>query len=159
MKIAGATHALKDPVIPRERDERALIRGPVYALAREMGNMRASSDEESAPPKFPEAVRPSHDASLESCWASVEIRTWRVTSGTNPSVFDLFGLLITCGFRLQPLQCLVRLVHQPSVRLELQIRRISLARLIELTKPLQRLGQSECSQRVVGLVLKGVPES
>src|SRR5215468_5163673 len=130
-----------------------------------MGNMRASSrgpqhasgffawwggssDEESAPPKFPEAVRPSHDASLESCWASVEIRTWRVTSGTNPSVFDLFGLLITCRFRLQPLQCLVRLFHQPSVWVELQIAFVSFARLIKLTKSFKRLGQSERSQRI-----------
>src|SRR5215831_1522574 len=43
-------------VIPRERKERAFTRGPVTERSEEMGNVRASSDEESAPPKFPEAA-------------------------------------------------------------------------------------------------------
>src|SRR5215470_831006 len=44
-------------VIPRERNERALIRDPDHpGWPGGAGNMRASSDEESAPPELPEAA-------------------------------------------------------------------------------------------------------
>src|SRR5262245_61365964 len=38
-------------VIPRERKEPAFTRAPLTEPSEEMGNVRASSDEESAPPK------------------------------------------------------------------------------------------------------------
>src|SRR5262249_43968228 len=38
-------------VIPRERKERAFTRAPLTERSEEMGNVRASSDGESAPPK------------------------------------------------------------------------------------------------------------